>query len=424
MAHAIQPYAEPRQQLRTEAPRQRPHDDKYVSVFESGSASADLTFRDPILSESADHFSVGIDELTISLGSLSMLEYNATYPSVLMRVHLRGVDGAANNAANFNDWLMPDGPAGNLGKWRESFEFKVDRAYTNINEVLKRLNEIANAVEGYFHTEGIVNPGAGNIFDPTYAPFPVGQGINQAPGGNSRHLQVVLTPNGSIQFYGSRTFWANFVIQVPELKYREIFFGNTTKEHVSLHPITGAINNAPYTPTIVGGAITLYTVAAFAPAIAGADIATIVAVPQEIEHSYAGNQNLLNTLDRRVTIEVSCSLPIKNSPMVDHGKEAPDFALARFMYHRASTLGTGDTADVLRIDTHGIGTKMLQGPRDRVIYHHLRPQQKIQTLRMRIWARVRTYDTTTRKWGMKTIICPMSSLDFWHARLHFLHKDK
>ena len=104
MAHAIQPYAEPRQQLRTEAPRQRPHDDKYVSVFESGSASADLTFRDPILSESADHFSVGIDELTISLGSLSMLEYNATYPSVLLRVHLRGVDGAANNAANFNDW--------------------------------------------------------------------------------------------------------------------------------------------------------------------------------------------------------------------------------------------------------------------------------------------------------------------------------
>ena len=132
----------------------------------------------------------------------------------------------------------------------------------------------------------------------------------------------------------------------------------------------------------------------------------------------------MNTLDRRVTIELSCSLPIKNSPMVDHGKEAPDFALARFMFHRAYTLQTDHRAKYIKILTHDLGAKMLQGPRDRVVFHHLRPQQKIQTLRMRLWARVRSYDVATRTWGMKTIICPMSPQDFWHTRLHFLHKDK
>ena len=114
MAQAIRPYAEPRQQLRTEAPRQRPHDDKYVSVFQSGDASVDLTFRDPILSQSADHYAVGVDELTVSLGSLSMLEYSATSPSVLLRVKLRGVDGQHDgaNVDGFRRWEMPDGPVG------------------------------------------------------------------------------------------------------------------------------------------------------------------------------------------------------------------------------------------------------------------------------------------------------------------------
>ena len=415
MAHAIQPYAEPRQQLRTEAPRQRPHDDKYVSIFQSGSASADLTFRDPILGESADHFSVGVDELTVSLGSLSMLEYNKTNPSVLLRVQLRGVDGAANAQAN---WYMPDGVGvGNEEQWRNAFSFKVDRAYTNLNEVLSRLNEIAEAVNGYCRA-GLANPGGGAaaIFTAAYVPH---------AGGGQSYLHISMTANGSIRIAGSRAFWANFVIDVPEERYRETFFGTAAKRYVSLHPITGAIVAEPYTSILVLGAYVLRT-NAFAPAIA--DPATILAAGgQNVDlqgHTYTAASNILNTLDRRVTIEVSCSLPIKNSPMVDHGQEAPDFALARFMFHRAYTLGSDTQADQIRIETHNLGSKMLQGPRDRVVFHHLRPQQKIQTLRMRLWARVRTYDVATKKWSMKTIICPMSTPDYWHARLHFLHKDK
>jgi hypothetical protein len=50
------------------------------------------------------------------------------------------------------------------------------------------------------------------------------------------------------------------------------------------------------------------------------------------------------------------------------------------------------------------------------------PQQKIQTLRLKLWARVRTYDVQTQKWGMKTIVCPVEDIDYWHVRLHFVEK--
>ena len=157
MAHNIQAYPQPREQLRTEAPRQRPHHDKFVTVFQSGIAHVDLTFRDPVLTESADHFSVGVDELTVSLGSLSMLEYNATRPDVLFRVRLRGVDGATDllNPDGSRDWLMVNG-VDNLDQWRDAFEFKADRSYTNLQEIMSRMNEIATTVTNYIHDYGLV----------------------------------------------------------------------------------------------------------------------------------------------------------------------------------------------------------------------------------------------------------------------------
>ena len=412
MAHNIQAYPQPREQLRTEAPRQRPHNDKFVTVFQSGIAHVDLTFRDPVLTESADHFSVGVDELTVSLGSLSMLEYNATRPDVLLRV--RGVDGATDllNADGTRDWLMVDGED-DAEQWRNAFEFKADRPYTNLQEIMSRMNEIATTVTNYIHDYGLVIglAGIGPHYTAAYVLQPLIGGVE--------HLKITLTENGNISFKGSRAFWANFVIEVPERRYQQIFFG-TDRQYVSLHPITGALNVNPY--TIVAGAAQLQT-NAFNPVLTAAQEATITAPINDQSHKYEGDSNIMNTIDRRVTIEVSCSLPVKNSPMVDHGKESPDYALARYLFHRKYSLETGAAADLMRIATHDLGTKMLQGPRDRVTYHHLRPQQKIQTLRMRLWARVRTYNATTNVWGMKTIICPIKNSDFWYCRLHFKHHD-
>ena len=414
MAHHIRAYPEPRQQLRTEAPRQRPHNDKYVSVFQSGIAHADITFRDPVLEQSADHYSVGVDELTVSLGSLSMLEYDAVNPGVVLRVRLRGVDGQTDQGqvGGARDWLMPNGPIGAIDQWRDAFEFKVDRTYSNLQEVVSRFYTISKAVSNYINDYGLLNPNV-NVGGPYYFPA-----YELAAGSGREHVQMSMSENGQLTFAGTRAFWANFVIEVPERRYRRIFFASD-KQYVSLHPTTGAINEDPY--TVVAGHLQTNP---FAPPTDPAGHTAITAANQDnLEHVYFGNANIMNSLDRRVTIEVSCSLPIKNSPMVDHGKESPDYAIARYLFHRRYSLETSDAAGAMRFATHDLGVKTLQGARDRVVFHHLRPQQKIQTLRLRLWARVRTYDAVSNKWGMKTIVCPIQNSDFWHCRLHFVHRD-
>ena len=64
-----------------------------------------------------------------------------------------------------------------------------------------------------------------------------------------------------------------------------------------------------------------------------------------------------------------------------------------------------------------------QGARDRVTYHELRPQAKIQTLRIKLFARIRTFDKKREQYGMRVIDLPTAQTDWWHARMHFMSKD-
>ena len=119
-----------------------------------------------------------------------------------------------------------------------------------------------------------------------------------------------------------------------------------------------------------------------------------------------------------------------NSPMVEFGSETPDFVLGRWMFPRnaestirggSSDHGTVPQVSITQKDNMGVIT--LQGAKDRVLYHTLRPQSKIQTVRLRLFARVRTYDEVNDSWGMKTMAVPTNVTDWWHARLHFVSKD-
>ena len=47
---------------------------KYVSVFADSRPDVDVTFSQELLNRPADHFVVGVDNLTVSLNSLSLLE--------------------------------------------------------------------------------------------------------------------------------------------------------------------------------------------------------------------------------------------------------------------------------------------------------------------------------------------------------------
>jgi hypothetical protein len=385
-----------------EAPSQKMHTDKYVSAFTTGTATVDMSFRNPILPKSADHFKVGIDELTVNLGNLSMLEYGTN--DVLFRVLRRG-----NNLGEVdNDFQMIDGPVGYENQWRDAFEFKIDRAYLTILEILERCTEIATAVGTFIREEGIVQPGGVGAALWTM-PFAAGAG-------NFEHFRVSVTTNGQLRFSGNRIFWANFTVEVPLEKYRSIVFSDITKRYISLHSGTGNEIAEPYTVNLPAGTLT---------AAIYAGNWNVVGDPAKVNSlEYVGSGNLLNTLDRRVTLEVGCSLPLKNSPLVDHGEEAPDFVIGRFMFHQPySMMNSADSAiTVPQITVPHLGTLTVQGPRDRVVYHHLQPQQKIQVLRLKLWARVRTFSLTKKTWGMKTIVCPVNDMDYWHLRLHFVEK--
>ena len=403
MAEQILPQHRAHDQLRTEPAAQREHTDKYVTAFQSGVSDADITFKDPVLPKSADHFKVGVDELTVNLGKISMLDFGDN--DIVFRVIRRGQDGVA---LQIDGLTMPNGPL--LGEeeiFREGFKFVVDRPYVSFQGVVDKLRDVNNSINQYFRE---------NQLQGTYQ-FPYDFTADPQP-----HIEFSINAKGQFVVKARRSFWANFVFQVPLPKYRSIFFDDVEKEFLSLHPHTGAERTGATAP-FVEGPVGTYTTQAFAPNFGAPEFAGVVA-NQNLDRVFYASPSLFHTLDRRVTVEVGCSLPLKNSPMIDHGIEAPDYVLGRYMFNKPLSVSTVTGADPLALElhSHGLGTQQLQGPKDRICYHHLQPQQKILTLRLKLWLRVRSYDTTLNKWGMRTIVCPVIGPDYWHIRLHFTKK--
>jgi len=417
MAHEILPQHRPHEQLRTEAPTQRKHTDKYVSAYVSSENYVDMSFANPLLQESADHFRVGVDELTVNLSHLSLLEYDSSGTNVLFRIRRLGYFGDANTGQPVND-PGDNINAADLGlptpKLAAALTFSISRQYNTLSEILQRAKEICHGLNTFISETGLINPDPAAFalgdFD-TYAAWNVP--ITQNAAENQNFLDVNLTTGGLLKFRANRVFWSNFVIEIPEPKYRYLLLGDAEKRYISVNPSTGAIHE----PYAEDGASVLFPLWATTDT---SDWATFDGLYSDLR-TFTGGMNIMFSLDRRVALELGCSLPIKNSPMFDHGKEAPDFVLGRFpLTQRMETRSNIDQGELEIRDT--IGPEQLQGPKDRICYHHLGPQQKIQMLRLRLWARVRTYNAANSSWGMKTIQMPVHGSDFWHVKLHFSTK--
>ena len=411
MAHEIQPMHKPHDQLRTEPALQREHNDKYFSAFTTGESSIDVQFRNAILPKSASHYKVGVDELTVNLGNLSMLTLNTTNPETVFRIIRRGTDGDTDP-----DWRM-HGIANDPNFYRKNFEFVVDRCYANIQDVITRLSTIANTVNAYFNTQEITGPNGFEYTDVARAAGnPVG-GSHVGEDGN--FLQFGVDLQGNFEIVTMNNFYAHFVIEFPLKKYRQIFFGNINQRFIWAHPDTGVF----YIPGVTDDHIPydIVPLGLQTRAIPAYAVQEYINSHNEHRFKFKGDPSLFHTLDRRVTLEVGCSLPLMNSPFVDHGKEAPDYVLGRYMFHRPYSIQS-DSIDNYSIHAHGVGTLQLQGPRDRICYHQLRPQQKVQQIRLKLWLRVRTFNETSERWGMSTLVCPITQTDYWQIKLHFKEK--
>ena len=216
----MRPAHQPHEQLRTEAPSQKDHTDKYVSTFVSGSNTVDMSFSNPVLSKSADYFKVGIDELTLNLNNLSLLEF--VEGEVLFRIIRRGYLQLDNTnpeqQAALTGYKLPDGPAANLEQWRDAVEFKVDRSYLTIMEVMSRCTQIATSLNTFVR-DGL---GAG-----------LGLYIIPVAGAQYDAFEIALTTNGQLRFSGNKVFWSNFLIEFPTEKYQRP--GQTVRRDTSGH---------------------------------------------------------------------------------------------------------------------------------------------------------------------------------------------
>ena len=56
-------------------------DSRFVSVFADNTPDVDITFMIPFLQRPTDHYMVGVDNLTISLSALGLLEDTLTEPA-------------------------------------------------------------------------------------------------------------------------------------------------------------------------------------------------------------------------------------------------------------------------------------------------------------------------------------------------------
>ena len=406
MAHNIRPHHRPHEQLRTEAPKQRKHTDKYVSAFVSSKSTVDMSFSNPLLQESADHYSVGIDDLTLNLSHLSLLEFETG--DVLFQIkpigYMGDIDQPQSRLKSAGDHAVGGEFVDDVllsPEETRALSFAIDRPYSSIADILHRAQQIARTVK---HLR-LTNPDNYDIADPdSYKSWNRDTTVQDDL---EPEVSIDMTAGGLLRFKGNQNFWVNFLIHIPNPKYQILLLGKE-QEYIAIDAQAGT----EYAPYDADGYVVRQT-------RLGDDV---WGSANDTKRAFVGGACIPKTLDRRVAIEVGCSLPVKNSPMLDHGVESPDFVIGRYFYTPEFSAYAPRESAAISLNVHDLGPQQVQGPKDRVCYHHLGPQQKIQALRLRLWARVRTYNADTRTWGMKTIQMPVEGSDFWHVKLHFRHK--
>ena len=371
-------------------------------------------------------------------------------PEVLLEVLLlKHRAGAADASDDDTTWL--DFPAG--FQYTKSASYQLGNDSTNITtfaDVIIRLNQIAAKV--HENLKGGVL--AADDFQYVQVAPVAGVDTNNF----EHHLRFGLDVTGQLSVHGSRLFWATHMIHIPIKKYQRIFLGTSwipseDQRILSLSPFVE--NYGKYLGTVVtddASAVPDSTkILAVLPSGERAYALLWDEVDQPKESAFVVGQvawlayirlddpaakvwretkasfkymgNLYSTLDRRVCIEVGTSLPLKNSPLIEDNREASDFILGRFFINPALRIECDEQGEFREITHHGPSVYTLMDGTQRVLYHQLHPQQKITTMRVKLYARVRTYDDASDKWSMRVISLPTELTDWWHIRLHFKEID-
>ena len=433
----------------------RTSESKYVTVMADGadgSPDVDISFREPLLSRPSDHYMVGVDNLTVNLNHLPMLEMNAD--EVVFELGRFTTNAAATHfdpLAGTTPLQQLAGGAGELvtDVFVAAEQFKILANYQNIQQLVLALQEFFASVNeriqagpdvlGGFPNVGVVvqNDGAAPVPGPFTAAIVAADKL-------TTHIQCVLSPSGQLRLIGSRAFWSNYFIRIPLAKHQYMLEGKKTAavydgpakireafKYLALDadgavfdPISCDVLDAvaPAQILFVNTAPAGYPVAHNRGIIGTPATLANLAYRTTLKQGVFG-ASLLGSAERRIAMEMGCSLPIVNNPLVDHNKESPDFTVGRWMWNSQSRLSALSTGVNMEFSALAPAVFEFQNATDRVQFHSLMPQDKIHTLRLKLYCRVRTYNEARDRFDMETVVMPMSYTDWWHCRLHFVSKD-
>ena len=434
---------------------------KFVTCFADARPDVDITFRDVLLTRPTDHYLVGIDNFSMASTGLSMIEpLSGDYEALLRIVKNRAPDiyapaGVGSDTAENLDIGFQATPHNldymhvvNVG-W--NFEILTTEVHLSVQQLLHRLNELAAQVNLF------MNMGLASAAHGFQGEFGYVNGIGET----TEHLRFDIRSDGRLEIRGTRAFWGCFSIEVPSPQYQFGFWGDRQesddnhfkmRRFLSVNPVgagfTATYNKIKVNPVKIsnesiaalGGAAQLAARAYNRRTIFGAapqaiTIATELGGQDPNQFNQHGGNlahdivtivqhaSCFSTLERRVAIECGTSLPIKNSPMIDHQKETPDFVRGRWIWRTDSRIESNDRGGSRRYGSIMPACIEYQGPQDRITYHELQAQAKIQTLRIKLFARVRSFDAVTEKWTMRVFELPTNDTDWWHCRVHFVSKD-
>lgn len=450
----------------------RGSESKYVSVFADSRPDVDVTFRDPLLTRPTSHYVVGVDNLTVSSRALSMIEpvltANHTDLIRVVRKPQRQAGGQhrgiaiyanSNNAAPAGDATFLTNitnatiPLASLQQDLVDAYIPSSRVITSVGQFMEELQTVASIVNTAMSTGQLQarhQNDDGNNVNNTFLPYTAD--VTPATVENAanvrNHLQFRLGRSGQLFIEATKAFWSMCAIEVPMVQNQFGLYSSTKKNVGAFPSETGrrflTVDPAASTQSW-GNLVCFRSAMSTLPAVCavqqvfhdattttllqGADVGAQdtfyngahASSKEKVTVSLRGN--LFLGLDRRVAVELGTSLPIKNSPMISHQEEFPDFVIGRWMFRKDNVYRVNDKGEQSTYATDASATREYQNAQDRVLFHELMPQSKVQTLRIRLFARVRTFDPDLETYAVRNIDLPTNPEDWWHGRLHFVSKD-
>ena len=342
---------------------------------------------------------------------------------------------------------------------------------TSVAQLMERLQTIAQIVNAAMSAPAGANTGSLNDVTSNAIPAAFKGYASLGEPADTTHLTFRLNRSGRLVIEGTKAFWSVCAIEIPNTQYQFGIYGSTTDEkgpfytyhkrrYLTVNPLTATSSTSNMVAKRDGTASAATgDVAVAACNLTSGNVPKVLAV-QTVHHpnavttvlqgaapfldpngantpqsyyngAHACSSELVSVfcaeslymgLDRRVGIELGTSLPIKYSPLVDHQMEYPDYIIGRWMFRTDNQYVINDKGENSTYGTDAGAAREYQGARDRVTYHALMPQNKLQVLRTKLFARVRKFSEATEEYGMRMIDLPTNSTDWWHARLHFVSK--